>query len=83
MNERIHLRFRDFDPAAAAEMTRIAASFAVVMLDKRTGKRRGVVYGRGPRRYLAYWTATRAVVVEELEPGPDLAEAVGAALRSG
>ncbi len=69
MNERITLRFIDYDPVKADTMLRIARQFAVEKSGGRPGPGPGTVYACGGWACRAYWTRGRAVVVREL---PDL-----------
>lgn len=68
MNERILLRFHEFDPAKARAMLDIAADFAVSKIDGRPGFRAGTAYRNRYGVFWAYWTGSRVVVVREHGP---------------
>lgn len=68
MNERIILKFLEFGPEKAQRMLSAAADFATSKPDGPVGWRAGTVYRGRYGTFLARWTATRTVVVEELEP---------------
>jgi hypothetical protein len=69
MNERINLRFIDYDPLRAEAMLGIARRFAVEKAGARHGVSGCTVYAFKGWSCRAYWTQARAVVVVE---GPDL-----------
>lgn len=63
MNERITLRFREYDPELAHWLLDVARSFAVTFINRQSGVRCAVGYSRNGWKAHAYWTRARAVVV--------------------
>lgn len=74
MNERIILNFVEFTPLKAQCMLEAARAFAVQNIDRRHGRRNGVVYAwrsaAGSLTVDVWWTGARAVVVKEVEVTP-------------
>ena len=70
-NEQIRLHFLDFDPDRAHWMVDVARHFAVSKLGGQAGLRHGTVYRDSvkgnPITVIAYYTASRMVVVREKE----------------